>query len=57
MMMHTATINYNMQMEKVMEVFEDSGAWNLPVVDDEKRYRFCVKSKIFNSYRHGWCIF
>jgi len=48
-----ATINYNTQMEVVMQIFEDSGAWNLPVVDDEKRYMgFVSKSKIFNSYRH-----
>ncbi len=47
-----AIINHNMPMEKVMQVFEDSGAWNLPVVDDDKRYLgFVSKSKIFNSYR------
>lgn len=39
-------------MEKVMEVFEDTGAWNLPVVDENKKYLGMVsKSKIFNSYR------
>lgn len=48
-----AVINVNMPMEKVMQVFEDSGAWNLPVVDDKKKYLgFVSKSKIFNSYRH-----
>jgi CIC family chloride channel protein len=48
-----ATINENLPMEKVMEVFEDTGAWNLPVVDDRKRYvGYVSKSKIFNSYRH-----
>jgi len=42
-----------MPMEKVMETFEDTGAWNLPVVDQERRYLgFVSKSKIFNSYRH-----
>ncbi|MDR0371792.1 MAG: chloride channel protein [Prevotellaceae bacterium] len=47
-----ATININMQMEKVMEIFEDTNAWNLPVVDDEKHYMgYVSKSKIFNSYR------
>lgn len=47
-----AVLNSNMQMGKVMQVFEDTGAWNLPVVDDEKRYQgFVSKSKIFNSYR------
>lgn len=48
-----ATINENLSMEKVMEIFEATGAWNLPVVDDQKRYMgFVSKSKIFNSYRH-----
>ena len=47
-----AIINHNMPMEKVMEIFEDTGAWNLPVVDDDKTYiGFVSKSKIFNSYR------
>ena len=48
-----AIINVNMTMEKVMQIFEDSKAWNLPVVDDQKKYLgFVSKSKIFNSYRH-----
>ena len=48
-----ATINENLAMEKVMEIFEDTGAWNLPVVDDQKRYvGYVSKSKIFSSYRH-----
>ncbi|MBP1675999.1 MAG: Cl-channel voltage-gated family protein [Bacteroidetes bacterium] len=48
-----ATINQNLPMEKVMEIFEDTGAWNLPVVDDHKKYiGYVSKSKIFSSYRH-----
>ena len=39
-------------MEKVMKTFDDTGAWNLPVIDEEGRYvGFVSKSKIFNSYR------
>ena len=39
-------------MEKVMKTFDNTGAWNLPVVDEEGRYvGFVSKSKIFNSYR------
>lgn len=39
-------------MEQVMKTFDDTGAWNLPVVDEEERYvGFVSKSKIFNSYR------
>lgn len=48
-----AVLDFDMPMEKVMETFEDTGAWNLPVVDKDKRYLgFVSKSKIFNSYRH-----
>jgi len=39
-------------MEKVMKIFDDTGAWNLPVVDENDAYvGFVSKSKIFNSYR------
>lgn len=47
-----AIISFDMPMERVMEVFEDTGAWNLPVVDKDNHYLgFVSKSKIFNSYR------
>jgi CIC family chloride channel protein len=40
------------KMERVMEKFEASGAWNLPVVDQQQRYvGFVSKSKIFSAYR------
>ena len=39
-------------MEQVMRTFDDTKAWNLPVVDGEGKYLgFVSKSKIFNSYR------
>ncbi len=39
-------------MEQVMRTFDDTGAWNLPVVDAGGKYLgFVSKSKIFNSYR------
>ena len=39
-------------MERVMRTFDDTKAWNLPVVDAENKYLgFVSKSKIFNSYR------
>ena len=48
-----AVLRADMPMEKVMETFEDTGAWNLPVVNEERKYLgFVSKSKIFNSYRH-----
>ena len=47
-----AILRHDMPMEEVMTVFEDTGAWNLPVTDEERRYLgFVSKSKIFNSYR------
>ena len=39
-------------MGSVMRKFEKTGAWNLPVVDEEHHYLgFVSKSKIFNAYR------
>ena len=39
-------------LEQIMGIFDDTKAWNLPVVDEEGRYvGFMSKSKIFNSYR------
>ena len=43
---------YNDNMAQVMQKFDETNAWNLPVVDKEGRYiGFVSKSKIFNSYR------
>ena len=40
------------KMESVMDKFESTHAWNLPVLDDENKYLgFVSKSKIFSSYR------
>jgi chloride channel protein, CIC family len=38
-------------MDIVMKKFEDSGAWNLPVVENEKYVGFVSKSRLFNAYR------
>ena len=39
-------------MDSVMRKFGKTGAWNLPVVDRDRRYvGFVSKSKIFNAYR------
>ena len=47
-----AFVNEDATMEKVMELFESTNAWNLPVIDKEGKYvGFVSKSKIFNSYR------
>ena len=40
------------KMDSVMQKFEKTGAWNLPVVDHERTYiGFVSKSKIFSAYR------
>ena len=47
-----AVLTNDMPMNKVIEVFEDTGAWNLPVVDQDHHYIGIVsKSKIFSLYR------
>ncbi len=38
-------------MEKVMKKFQDSGAWNLPVIKNHKYYGFVSKSKLLTAYR------
>lgn len=52
MSMPPARIVLGMNMETVMKTFDDTNAWNLPVVDENGLYvGFVSKSKIFNSYR------
>ena len=39
-------------MEVVMKKFDQTGAWNLPVVDEDNKYiGFVSKSKMLNTYR------
>ena len=39
-------------MEDVMRKFDETKAWNLPVLDERGKYKgFVSKSKIFNAYR------
>ena len=39
-------------MEQVMEKFDETEAWNLPVVSEEGKYLgFVSKSNVFNAYR------
>ncbi len=38
-------------MQKAMEKFESSGAWNLPVIENGRYLGFVSKSRIFNAYR------
>lgn len=51
MSMPPAKIEVGESMDKVMKKFDDTGAWNLPVVENGVYIGFVSKSKIFNSYR------
>jgi len=46
-----AFIQHDDHMDAVMQKFERTGAWNLPVVKDRKYLGFVSKSKIFSVYR------
>lgn len=46
-----AKIELGMSMENVMKLFDQTNAWNLPVVENGIYIGFVSKSKIFNSYR------
>lgn len=39
-------------MDVVMKKFEETGAWNLPVIDEGKYLGFVSKSKLFSAYRN-----
>jgi CIC family chloride channel protein len=38
-------------MTDVMKKFQDTGAWNLPVIKDGEYYGFVSKSKLLTAYR------
>ncbi|MEG1617190.1 MAG: chloride channel protein [Bacteroidales bacterium] len=44
-------LEVGMPMEKVMDLFDDTNAWNLPVVEKGQYIGFVSKAKIFNTYR------
>ena len=46
-----AVIDHNEKMEQVLEIFEETGAWNLPVTENGLYRGFISRSKIFSSYR------
>jgi CIC family chloride channel protein len=46
-----AVIDRNEKMERVLELFEKTGAWNLPVTENGKYAGFISRSKIFSAYR------
>ncbi len=47
-----ALLSHMDNMEQVMKKFDRTGAWNLPVVDEDGRYiGYVSKSKVFTTYR------
>jgi CIC family chloride channel protein len=46
-----ANVSPHENMQSIMDKFEITGAWNLPVIEDGKYIGFLSKSSIFNSYR------
>lgn len=51
MSMPPAKMELGTPMDQVMKMFDNTGAWNLPVVEEGRYVGFVSKSKIFNSYR------
>jgi len=53
-LMHSppAQISSHENMQSVMDKFEATGAWNLPVIDEDQYVGFISKSRIFNTYRN-----
>lgn len=47
-----AIINVSDPMKKVLKVFDETQAWNLPVCDGNRYVGYLSKSKIFSEYRH-----
>ena len=48
-----AYIEWGEPISTILEKFDKTGAWNLPVVNEENRYvGFVSKSKIFSEYRN-----
>ncbi len=46
-----ASVTLQEEMQSVMNKFELTQAWNLPVIHEGKYYGFLSKSRIFNAYR------
>jgi CIC family chloride channel protein len=45
-------VNYDDSMDKVMEKFDSTKAWNLPVLDKEGNYLgYLSKARTFDAYR------
>lgn len=52
MILPPAYISYKDTMKDVINKFETSGAWNLPVIENAKYIGMVSKSKLFSAYRN-----
>jgi len=52
MILPPSYINYKYTMKDVIEKFESTGAWNLPVIDNARYIGMVSKSKLFSAYRN-----
>jgi len=52
MILPPSYIGFKDTMKEVIEKFETTGAWNLPVIDNAKYIGMVSKSKLFSAYRN-----
>ncbi len=52
MILPPSYISYKDSMKDVIDKFETTGAWNLPVIDNAKYIGMVSKSKLFSAYRN-----
>jgi chloride channel protein, CIC family len=52
MILPPAYISYKDSMKEVIEKFESTDAWNLPVIENAKYVGMVSKSKLFSAYRN-----
>ncbi len=45
------TVSINEDMVQVMEKFDKTGVWNIPVLNDQNYIGFVSKSRVFSTYR------
>jgi CIC family chloride channel protein len=52
MILPPSYIGFKDTMKEVIEKFETTEAWNLPVIDNAKYIGMVSKSKLFSAYRN-----
>lgn len=46
-----AVIDYNDSFDRIMKIFDETKAWNLPVIQDGKFAGLISKTKLYSEYR------